>query len=619
MKNNIILQTIVLLLPAFLSAQPDRWQQWAEYSMEIDMDVESHRFKGKQRLTLSNNSPDTLRQVFYHLYFNAFQPGSDMDLRVQALPDPDDRLVVEKNGKTVSRISLLKSDEIGYQEIDRLLHNGRPVKSFLVEGTILEVELTEPILPGGKAVFEMDFRAQVPVQIRRSGRDNDEGISYSMTQWYPKMCQYDEQGWHAHPYIGREFYGIWGDFDVKITIDKRFVLGGTGYLQNPDEIGHGYQAPGKTVSAPAGKRLTWHFFAPNVHDFAWAADPDYVHETAQVPDGPTLHFLYEKEAALEANWSKLKDYAVRAFQFMSKTFGKYPYDQFTVVQGGDGGMEYPMATLITGKRTLASLVGVTVHEALHNWYFGVLGSNESLHPWMDEGFTNYATAVTTNYLFAHNKANPNDGSFRGYIQLANSGSEQPLSTHADHYNTSYAFWAGAYSKGTVFLAQLEYVLGKPTFDRALLRYFDVWKFKHPNPNDFIRVFEKESGLELDWYREYWVNTTFTLDYKVSAIEKKGGKTLVQLERVGIVPMPVDVEVTYKDGRREIYTIPLDLMRGAKPQEDLDAGFSVQPDWHWVQKNYTLTIPAREKDIEKVVIDPRERTADTDRENNTAKP
>lgn len=623
MKRKFFACLLALSAAQALLAQPERWQQRVEYQMDIDMDVDKHRFKGKQTLKYVNNSPDTLTKVFYHLYFNAFQPGSDMDNRVQFLPDPDDRLVVNKGTKDkpveVSRISLLKPSETGYQRIDLVQQNGKPVKAFHIEGTVLEVELNEPILPGSSTALYMEFNAQVPVQIRRSGRDNDEGISYSMTQWYPKLCEYDYQGWHAHPYIGREFYGVWGDFDVKITLDKRFLIGGTGYLQNPNEIGHGYEKPGTPVDLSKKERLTWHFKAPNVHDFAWAADPDYKHETAQVPGGPTLHFLYENKPELEANWRKLQDYAVKAFQFMSATFGKYPYEQFTVIQGGDGGMEYPMATLITGKRTLSSLVGVTVHEGLHNWYFGVLGSNESLYPWMDEGFTSYASSITMNHLFNYGKANPSDASYEGYYQLVNSGVEQPLITPGDHYNTSFAYWAAAYSKGAVFLAQLEYILGKPTFDRALLRYFDVWKFKHPNPNDFIRVFEKESGLELDWYREYWVNTTFTIDYKVADIDKKGGKTIVRLERKGIMPMPIDVEVTYKDGRREIYYIPLDLMRGEKPKEDATADFFLQADWHWVDKTYLLTIPAKEKEIEKVVIDPKKRMADVERENNEKTP
>ena len=172
----------------------------------------------------------------------------------------------------------------------------------------------------------MEFLSQVPLQIRRTGRDNAEGIAYSMTQWYPKMCEYDYQGWHANPYVGREFHGIWGDFNVKITIDKKYVIGGTGYLQNPDEIGKGYEASGSSVQASSGDKLTWHFIAPNVHDFAWAADQDYVHTSHQAKDGPMMHFFYQKNDKTTDNWEALPKIMDKAFTFINQHCGKYPYD-----------------------------------------------------------------------------------------------------------------------------------------------------------------------------------------------------------------------------------------------------------------------------------------------------
>ncbi len=175
------------------------------------MDVQTNQFTGKQELKYTNNSPDTLNRVFYHLYFNAFQPGSMMDVRSRTIADPDRRVA--------ARISKLKQEEMGYLHAKNLKMNGKAVQFTEVE-TILEVDLTEPILPNSSVTFEMEFEGQVPVQIRRSGRDNEEGVRYSMAQWYPKMANYDEQGWHANPYIGREFYGIWGDYDVKITLIK---------------------------------------------------------------------------------------------------------------------------------------------------------------------------------------------------------------------------------------------------------------------------------------------------------------------------------------------------------------------------------------------------------------
>ncbi|MEL7005394.1 MAG: M1 family metallopeptidase [Bacteroidota bacterium] len=425
-----ILFGCLCLISAYGFAQPKSqgyWQQHVNYEMEIDMDVNTHRFTGKQKLVYTNNSPDTLTKAYYHLYFNAFQPGSMMDVRSLNIADPD--------GRVGSRISKLNEDEIGYQHINSLKQNGKTA-SYKIEGTILSVILPEPILPGGKATFEMDFDGQVPIQIRRSGRDNAEGISYSMSQWYPKLAEYDYLGWHTNPYIGREFHGVWGDFDVKITIDPNYVIGGTGYLQNPNKIGHGYQKEGKTV-AKSTKPLTWHFVAPNVHDFMWAADPDYTHTKIDGPNGTTLHFFYQKNASTEENWGKLPAMMAKAMEFMNTNFGVYPYKQYSFVQGGDGGMEYPMSTLITGNRNFNSLLGVSVHEMIHSWFQGALATNESLYPWIDEGFTSYASSATMTHLLNPNATgNIHLGSHRGYHFMANSGKEEPLATHADHYHTN---------------------------------------------------------------------------------------------------------------------------------------------------------------------------------------
>ena len=199
------------------------WQQHVNYTMEIDMDVNSYQYNGKQKLVYTNNSPDVLNRVYYHLYFNAFQPGSEMDVRSRTIADADPRVG--------DRISKLQPDEIGYIKVKSLKQNGKTISHETV-GTVLEVKLDQPIQPGESVTFDMDFDAQVPVQIRRSGRNNKEGVALSMAQWYPKLAEYDDEGWHADPYIGREFHGVWGDFDVKLTIDKDYVVGGTGYIQS---------------------------------------------------------------------------------------------------------------------------------------------------------------------------------------------------------------------------------------------------------------------------------------------------------------------------------------------------------------------------------------------------
>lgn len=605
-----LILSYLLLIPILGMAQPKSqsyWQQRAEYTMDIDMDVKTHRFNGKQKLVYYNNSPDTLNKAYYHLYFNAFQPGSMMDVRSLNIEDPDSRVG--------SRISQLKDDEIGYQHIKSLKQDGKTV-TYKVEGTILEVRLNKPILPGSKSTFEMEFEAQVPLQVRRSGRNSAEGIAYSMTQWYPKLSEYDYLGWHTNPYIGREFHGVWADFDVKITIDPSYTIGGTGYLQNPDKIGHGYQKAGTEVKQ-SEKPLTWHFKAPNVHDFAWAADPDYKHTTAQVPNGPTLHFIYQETEENKENWEKLPEFMVKAMQFMSENFGKYPYEQYSFIQGGDGGMEYPMATLITGNRNLNSLIGVSVHEMIHSWYQGVLATNESLYPWMDEGFTSYASDVIMKHLFdPESDRNAHEGSYRGYFFMASTGKEEPLTTHADQYHTNRSYGINSYSKGAVFLHQLSYIIGQETFMKGMKNYFNTWKFKHPTSIDFIRVMEKTSGIQLDWYLEKFVYTTDQIDYGIRAVVGDGDATYVTLERIGEMMMPIDLYVEYEDGSKEIYYIPLRIMRGAKEVENTQIQRMNKEAWPWTYPTYTLKINNAASKIKNIEIDPTDRMADIDRSNNS---
>ena len=603
----------LLLFAGQLVAQPDRWQQRVDYEMNVDLDAAVHQYHGTQRLRYTNNSPDTLTKVFYHLYFNAFQPGSMMDVRSRTIADADARVA--------DRISKLTPQEQGWIKIRSLTQNGQALR-YETNETILEVTLNEPVLPRSTVVFDLDWDAQVPLQIRRSGRDNREGVEYSMTQWYPKLCEYDEQGWHANPYIAREFYGVWGDYDVKIRIDKKYVVAAGGYLQNPLEVGYGYENAGETVQRPAGDQLTWHFKTPNVHDFAWAADPDYTHTKINADDGSVMHFFWQKGKGYDEQWAQLPAIMNKARNVMNERYGKYQYKEYAFIQGGDGGMEYPLATLITGNRPLNSLVGVSVHEQLHSWYQMMLGSNESLYGWMDEGFTSYASEMVENELSRAGlltgrvaEENPFAGTYSAYTTLATSGKEEPLTTHADHFDSNYAYSLAAYVKGSVFLRQLEYIIGKQNFDRGLLRYFDTWKFKHPNTNDVIRVFEKQSGLELDWYKEDWVNTINTIDYAVKSVEAEGRKTTrVVLERKGRMAMPLEVMVTYSDGDREIFYAPLESMRGAKPAEDRSPR-TVLPDHRWVDQTYEFDIPERAKKIAKVEIDPSFRMADIDLENN----
>ncbi|WP_327019156.1 M1 family metallopeptidase [Croceibacter atlanticus] len=589
-----------LSLSAIAQNNTSYWQQHVDYNMDIDMDVETFQYKGTQKLEYTNNSPDDLSRVFYHLYFNAFQPGSEMDVRLQNIQDPDGRMTTEDKK---SRIMSLSESEMGYIKVKSLTQDGKEV-TYKTVGTVLEVELATPIKSGDKATFEMEFDGQVPQQIRRSGRNNAEGVSLSMTQWYPKMAEYDFEGWHADPYIGREFHGVWGDFNVNITIDKDYIIGGTGYLQNPEDIGYNYGDEGPKGKKGKKGKLTWKFKAPMVHDFTWAADPDYIHDKVTANDGTVLHFLYQDNDSIKENWKNLQPKTEQILEFFNENIGPYPYEQYSVIQGGDGGMEYGMSTLITGERKFGSLVGVTAHEMAHSWFQFILATNEAQHEWMDEGFTSFISSEAMNVVMGENKENPHSGSYRGYTYLANSGVEQPMTTHADRYNVNQAYSITAYAKGAVFLAQLEYLLGNDLQDEIIKEYYNQWKFKHPTPNDFIRVAEKVSGAELGWYLIDFGQTTNTIDYAVKTIEDN----TATLERIGLMPMPIDAKVTFADGTTKMVHIPLRMMRWVKPNAE-----NVQEDWPWAMPTYELKM---DKEISKIEIDPSQLMADVKRDNNT---
>jgi hypothetical protein len=594
-----------MLLTGTVMGQAAAWQQRVSYVMDIDMDANKHQYAGKQTLTYTNNSMDTLNKVFYHLYFNAFQPGSMMDVRSRSIVDPDERVG--------DRISKLTPDEIGYIMVKSLMQDGKVVRSQEVVATVLEVTLDKAILPGQSTVLSMEWDAQVPLQIRRSGRDNAEGVEFSMAQWYPKMAEYDAKGWHADPYVGREFYAVWGDFDVTIHMDKKYLIGGTGVLQNPKEIGFNYGGVEKVKTKE--KKLHWHFEAKNVHDFVWAADPDYIHDVRKCASGLELHFIYQDDDDIKENWKNFQPDVERLFDIAIKNYGKYAFSQYSVIQGGDGGMEYPMATLITGKRKYSSLLGVTVHEAMHSWYQMMLATDEGNYPWMDEGFTSYASSEIMAVLNdSKDLTKIHDGAHKGYAYIVGKGLEEPLCTHGDHYETNVGYGIASYNKGELFVDQLGYVIGKENLDKTLLRYFNEWAFKHPDVYDFIRVAEKVSDLELDWYVEYFVNTTKTIDYAITGFNESNNKTAVELKRIGQFIMPIDVVVTAVDGARSLHTIPLGIMRGAK-QESFDGKYVVEKDWFWTNPEYTFTVDMPMSNIRSIEIDPSLRMADLDPLNN----
>ena len=599
MKN--ILFALTLLSTSFVSAQ--YWQQAVDYTIEVALDHETARYNGTQTVVYTNNSPETLHKVFFHQYFNAFKPGSEMAIRLKNAGDKNRRFKVD--------IDSLSPKQQGYLKVSGLTQDG--IMADVVDSeTILEVTLPQALAPGESTTFKMSFEGQVPDVIRRAGKNSKEGIAYSMAQWYPKMAEYDYEGWNADPYTGREFHGVWGDFDVKITLDKDFTVAASGYLQNADEIGRGY-SDRKKPKTKKGK-ITWHYVAPNVHDFTWAADPDYIHDTYPGPNNVTLHFFYKNNPDIIDNWKKLQPITAQLMEYFNKNIGPYPYKQYSVVHGGDGGMEYAMLTLITGNRKFGSLVGVTAHELAHSWFQHILATNETKHEWMDEGFTSFISTLAENEVLEENKEFPLAGSYRGYYGLATSGVEMPQATNANRYEHNYAYERAAYSKGAVFLGQLGYIIGQDKLFKTLQTYYDEWKFKHPLPNDLRVIAERVSGIQLQWYLTDWTQTTNRIDYAIEAVNATEKGTEIHLERKELMPMPQEVLIQFKDGSMALHYIPISLMRGEK-ENTYDLPWTQEKDWTWANPKYSFTIDQPKENIEAIVLDPSNLMADIDKSNN----
>ena len=351
-----------------------------------------------------------------------------------------------------------------------------------------------------------------------------------------------------------------------------------------------------------------------IHDFVWAADPDYVHDVVKSSTGPTVHYFYQKDT-LKQNWKDLPKQVAKAFTFLNEKFGEYPYSDYSIIQGGDGGMEYPMATLITGHRKFSSLVGVSVHEMCHNWFPMLLATNEGELPWIDEGFASFAAKLTMSQLLKK-EAEKDDFVFKSiyksYFDLVKSGKDEPLTTHADHFATNKGYVSSSYSKGAITFNQLGYVIGDEVLFRGFRRLFKDWKFQHPGKEDIIRVFEKESGVTLDWYFDEWINTTNTIDYGIKSIAGGNEKTTVLLERKGEMAMPLELTVTMKDGSEELYYIALQTMRGDK---QFARKVTKLTDWAWVNPLYEFDLPFSLSAIDSIEIDASQGLADIDRTNN----
>lgn len=592
--KSVLLCTIVLVLTRLPAAahSNERFSELTQ-SMEVVINDDTYNYFGTATTTFINATGDTLRQLFYHAYFNAFDHGSAMDA------------YAEQNGDTkiTSWIAALQPHQTGRLNIDSGRVNNQTVH-ITRTGTIIHIDPAQAIAPGDTVRFNFSFSGQIPYIIRRAGRNNAQGIRYSMAQWYPKLCQYDDRGWHNNQYVGKEFYGVFGRYDVRLTLPARYVVGATGELQNPTDVGHGYQyatdttvlPPNATSLIPTDSLLTWHFVANNVHDFAWVADEDYRHTIVR-DDSLTIHLLYT--ASAEEAWQPMPDWCRRIFRFFGAHYGSYPYRTFTCSQAGDGGMEYPQLVMLTD-RSRYDLVRVAAHEIGHQWFYGMVANNETQHAWLDEGFTNYieSRVMTEEFADAEREERPLLRRLLipelpqpvqerlGYERIAAAGLDEPLTTPHDRFNDAYTTRI-VYDKGMALLQQFEYSFGRAQLDSCLRRYALLWRFRHPSPQDFENVCEEVFGQRLDEVFDTFIATTHRPEYALCNISSSYNAdsamyhTVIDMHKDGIAHVPLTLYLRLDDGSWTTRHIPSDVLYHPAPG-------TLQP-WFWTHSDYRAEV------------------------------
>ncbi|MFA9289669.1 MAG: M1 family metallopeptidase [Solirubrobacteraceae bacterium] len=600
MKIGLIYQFFLLLsLPLF--SQINYYQQEVTYTIAVDVDINNFSYKGHQQINYKNNSTDTLKKFYLHLYWNAFQPSSAMANRIAALGEKADKRMFS-NG--ISKFKDLTETQIGKHEIEFIKKENKQL-NYKIIGTIIEVILDEPILPNTNASFELKWNTKIPDMIRRGGKNNKENIALTMTQWYPKVCAYDYDGWHTNEYIGREFYAPFAKFNVKITLDKAYKIGGSGFLKNSEEIEKITRLNDSSI-----KKINWNFEAENIHDFAWAADKEFITEKEQLINGPLIYYVFKNNSSIKKNIELIKPYISKYFNLMEKYFGKYPYKQYSFVQGGDGGMEYGMCSiLLMESKNIKGLLGLMVHEATHSWFQQVLGTNESERAWLDEGFTSFVESYMMQLLIPEsNLPNPNFYAIQNYTSIAGTENEEIMNLIADYYSSGLSYGVASYTKGEVYLAQLSYIIGEKTLIDSIKEYYTNWKFKHPTQRDFEHIIQKKSGLNLRAFFNYFTNTTYFIDYGIKSVQEFNGKTIVILKNNGRISMPIELFLIDIHNKKEIHYIPQQTMLGVKPNET-NLERTIHASWDWTSKEYKLIINKPLKEINSLTIDETKRLAD----------
>lgn len=596
-------------------AQKGYWQQDVYYQISAKLDEEKETIEGKEILYYTNNSPHALNQLFFHLYQNAVQPGSLVDELYNA------NKVIHQFGKYEEKGL---GTTIAYVKI-----NDEEV-AFTIDYTLMQIKLPQAIESGKTTKIEIAFTTYFDrgsIRRRMKVYDHHGFKHFNGVHWYPRIVVYDKKfSWAAQQHMEHEFYGDFGQYDVELSLPNHYICEATGTNLNryellPNEIWNKLQitnfknkkvgeAP-STIIQPDGSYKTWKFHAINVHDFAWTADPTYRIAIEKYGDIECIALAQENNAA---GWQPTAAFLRDVVKTYSTDFGEYVYPKIVAADANDG-MEYPMLTLDGGM--YPSHRGLIAHEVGHNWFFGMLGSNETYRAALDEGFTQFLTAWSLKKLSKpETHASIDYGSvYGGYINAAFNGEEATLNTHSDDFNGATGHGGGygqVYYKTATMLYNLQYVLGDELFSKAMKHYVSEWKIAHPYLEDFKNAITEIAQTDLNWFFDQWFDTKKTIDYGIGKIKNKSSGSSVIIKRKGTMIMPIDLKITTKSGETIQKTIPVSYFakqgsNAAKPWIG----------WADLRKTYTLQFD-KNIHIKNVEIDPSGRLTDINHLNNTAR-
>jgi len=581
---------------------PRYWQQRVDYRITATLDTARRELRGRETIHYVNNSPHALPYLWLYVEQNICRYNSITGTLNQPPLTFADIVFDFSCGETVTDGVVIESVRIGGASMKRRVY-----------GTTMRVDLARPLAPGTSVDLDFAWHFTIPDQgVGRMGRD---GTLYEIAQWYPRMAVYDDvKGWNHEPYIGAgEFYLEYGSYDVTLTVPAGYIVAATGELRNPEQVLTAAQRArlararrsdsavavvtrdeaiaasyARPLTAPP---LTWHFTAANVRDVAWAAAPNWIWDASSY-DGILIQTLYRPTADKWGN-GEAHRMARGAIKHFSEQWYRYPYPHATTVEGPVGGMEYPMLTFVPNGSSRETTHWELAHEFGHEWFPMIVGSNERLYPWMDEGFNTFIDLRNAALYFAGTRygdtieANP--------LHLAmehTKAGEQPLIANPTEVHD--LMWTG-YQKPALMLHLLRNeVLGAERFDAAFRDYIRTWAFKHPTPADFFRLMRDASGMELDWFWRDWVYTTARLDQAVEVVTDTTGRASVYVVNRGSMVMPAELRITYDYGTADTVKLPVEM-------------------WN-LGPRFGYRLPARKR-VRRVEVDPRHVLPDLDRSNN----